>query len=400
MTDASTARGEAGESTPPLPRSTFLDLPGAVEGTGVNAGTPAHYGAFVAEQRPLAQRGPDSHGGGAIVDQGHLAVLRVTGSDRLTWLDSLTSQSLRGLRPGESAETLVLDPQGRIEHAVAVIDDGESAWLITEAAPAESLATWLGRMRFLLDVRVADVRGEFGVVATLDGDRDGDGLELGAAAPAGVPIVWRDPWATPPAGGTSYATADPHPGTDFPLRLHVLERSALAELARRAAAGSYRVAGLDALEALRIAAWRPRLGREVDSRALPHEFDWLRSAVHLSKGCYRGQETVAKVHNLGHPPRRLVALDLDGVTPEPGAPLHVAGDPERKLVGRITSVAQHHEEGPIALAIVKRALDPAATLASDVDEREVTAAQRVIVPTDAGRTVDVPRFARRPRPGA
>lgn len=381
-----------------LPRSPFLDLPGAVEGVGPDAGTPAHYGALVAEQRPLARGGASGLGADdalAVVDQGQLAVLRVEGSDRRSWLNSLTSQALTDLQPGESAETLLLDANGRLEHAVAVVDDGVSSWLITEGSHAADLASWLDRMRFMLDVRVIPEHEGYGVVATLgSGPTDESGPDLGAARPAGVPVVWHDPWATPPAGGVTYATEAPHPGEEWHLRLHVLERPALVELARRAGAGEWTLAGQDALEALRIAAWRPRLGREVDARTLPHEFDWMRSAVHLTKGCYRGQETVAKVHNLGHPPRRVVALDLDGILPEAGAPLHVAGDESQKMVGRITSVARHFEEGPIALAVVKRALDPGATLATDVDEREIAASQRVIVPTDAGRSVEVPRVRR------
>ena len=365
----------------PSPRSPFLDLPGAVAGDGPDAGTVAHYGALVADQRALAA-------GDAVVDQGHLGLVRVTGRDRLSWLDSITSQRLRDLALGVGAETLVLDAQGHLEHAAAVLDDGTATWLITEAARAEALASWLDRMRFLLDVRVDRPDAQYGVVATL-----GE-LELGAAAPGGLPLVWTDPWAAAPAGGVTYARAVPHPGESWTLRLHVLERPVLAELAQRAGAGEIALAGQDALEALRIAAWRPRVARDADGRAIPHEFDWLRSAVHLDKGCYRGQETVAKVHNLGRPPRRLVALDLDGATSPPGSPLYLAGDAAQAIVGRLTSVGQHHEEGPIALAIVKRQLDPDATLAVMFDEREVAASQRVIVPADAGRTVEVPRLPR------
>ncbi|MGO2112006.1 MAG: CAF17-like 4Fe-4S cluster assembly/insertion protein YgfZ, partial [Pseudoclavibacter sp.] len=329
-TNATTASGDSEGID--LPRSPFLDLEGAVEGEGPDAGMPAHYGGFVGEQRPLAAAGGDTP---AIVDQGHLAVLRVEGSDRRSWLDSMTSQSLAEMQPRESAETLLLDANGRLEHAVAVFEDGVSLWLITEGSHAASLASWLNRMRFMLDVRVVPEHESYGVVATLGG-APGDASrapDLGAASPNGVPIVWRDPWAAPPLGGVTYASADPYPGDAWRLDLHVLERPALAELARRAGAGAWPLAGNDALEALRIAAWRPRLGRDVDARTIPHELDWVRSAVHLTKGCYRGQETVAKVHNLGHPPRRIVALDLDGVTPEPGAALHVAGDESRKMVG-------------------------------------------------------------------
>jgi len=151
-------------------------------------------------------------------------------------------------------------------------------------------------------------------------------------------------------------------------------------------------AGLLATEALRIAAWRPRWSGEVDDRLLPHEADWIRSAVHLNKGCYRGQETVAKVHNLGHPPRRLAALHLDGsddVLPSPGDTVF-AGENE---VGQITSVARHYEDGPIALAMLSRRA-PAGDLVVRTDGTDIAAAQQVIVPADAGATADVPRLTR------
>jgi folate-binding protein YgfZ len=161
----------------------------------------------------------------------------------------------------------------------------------------------------------------------------------------------------------------------------------------RVASGEFAVAGTLAFDALRIAAWRPRFATEVDEKTIPHELDWLRTAVHLSKGCYRGQETVAKVHNLGHPPRRLVMLHLDGsegVHPERGAIVRLDG----KEVGTVTSSALHYELGPIALAVVKRSTDPAATLIVDADGTPVTAAQEVVVPPEAGAEAHVPRLPR------
>jgi folate-binding protein YgfZ len=135
------------------------------------------------------------------------------------------------------------------------------------------------------------------------------------------------------------------------------------------------VAGVWALEALRIAHGQPRLGLETDHRTIPHELGWLETAVHLDKGCYRGQETVARVHNLGRPPRRLVLLHLDGsesVLPEPGEPV-LLGD---RQVGTVTSAARHYELGPIALALVKRSTPADETLLAG----GVAAAQEVLVP--------------------
>lgn len=375
-------------------RSPLLALPGAVaDGAVADVAaadevvvgiTAAHYGDPVAEQRMLAA-------GRAIVDLSDRGVVTVTGPDRLAWLDSLTSQALATLAPGSSAETLLLDPNGRLEHSIRVIDDGATAWLLVDAAQAAPLAAWLDRMRFMMRVEVADATAEW---ATL-GQLLPQGAEplVAPAAPNGVPLLWRDPWAAVQAGGWQYAdAAAEHPARDFPAAELLVERARLAHVADAVRAGSLVAAGAWALEALRIAAWRPRMS-EVDERSIPHELDWLRSAVHLTKGCYRGQETVAKVHNLGHPPRRLVMLHLDGsdaLLPAPGAEVR-AGD---AAVGAVTSAARHHELGPIALAVVKRALDASAPLVVAVGNTLIAAAQQVIVPPDAGATANVPRLPR------
>lgn len=342
------------------------ERPGAV-------GSPAqHYGNPLGEQRALAD-------GRAIVELGDRDVLSITGPDRLSWLDSLTSQSLTGLAPGDSAETLLLDPSGRVEYAIRVLDDGDTTWLLLDAGQGAGLLAFLDRMRFMLRVEVADRTAEFGTVGSL-------GAEVPAAAPHGIPLVWHDPWKTVVAGGHQYASAADHPAGEWDYTETLVERS--ADLSSLPAAGTL------ALEALRIAAWRPRAATEVDATTIPHELDWLRSAVHLSKGCYRGQETVAKVHNLGHPPRRLVMLHLDGsdaVLPAPGSVVR-NGDAD---AGRVTASAMHHELGPVALAVVKRNTDPAATLSVVAEDGTVVAAaQQLIVPPDAGAAADVPRLPR------
>ena len=79
-------------------------------------------------------------------------MLAITGEDRLSWLDSLTSQSIAKLAPGESAETLLLDPTGRLEYDIRVLDDGVTTWLLLESAEAEGLHAWLSRMVFMLRV--------------------------------------------------------------------------------------------------------------------------------------------------------------------------------------------------------------------------------------------------------
>ncbi len=349
--------------------SPFAALPGAV------GSPPQHYGNPLGEQRALLY-------GPTIVDLSDRAVLAITGPDRLSWLDSLTSQAVTALQPGESAETLLLDPSGRLEYAVRLIDDGVTAWLLLEADEAPGLHAWLERMRFTLRVEVTDASARYATIGTL-------GLPgLPPAAPNGVGLVWHDPWRAVAAGGHQYARVERHPGAEWSYSEILIERSELAAAARLPAAGTL------ALEALRIAAWRPRRAMEADERSIPHELDWLRSAVHLSKGCYRGQETVAKVHNLGHPPRRLVLLHLDGsegVLPGHGD-IVLSDDRE---VGRVTSAALHYELGPIALAVIKRSTDPAAHLVvRSAEGVAIAAAQELIVPPDAGATADIPRLPR------
>lgn len=353
--------------------SPLLARPGAVDaavlepGTGAG-GVAAHYGDPIGEQRLLV-------GGAALVDLSDRGIVTVTGPDRLSWLNSITSQQLTGLAVGVSAESLVLSPKGHIEHALHVVDDGERTWLIVEPGTAPALVTWLDSMRFMLRVTVADVSGEYAVLA-----RCGEVTtqsDLGVVAPV---AVWRDPWPAVEAGvlvgdTAAYGPVQGHPGLQWSLTEMVVPRADLADLAERP---DLSWAGSWALEALRVAAWRPRLNAETDHRTIAHELDWLRTAVHLHKGCYRGQETIARVHNLGRPPRRLVFLHLDGSgheLPAPGGPVRLG----ERVVGHLTSVARHHEDGPIALALVKRNTDPQAVLLVGPDDALVSAAQTVVV---------------------
>lgn len=358
------------ETVAPRPPSPLLARRGAVAATGPDDGVAWHHGDPTAEQRALAR-------GAAVVDQSHLGVVTVTGPDRLSWLHSITSQQLTDLPPRTSTETLVLSPHGHVEHAAGVVDDGTTTWLVSETAPA--LAAWLDRMRFMMRVEVADVTQEW---AALGEPVDAEGVE-------GEPVTWRDPWPRTLAGGTRYGPADDeHPGAERAWRLVLVPRAELtAAVAAREAAG-WRLAGTWATEALRVEAYRPRFSHEVDHRTIPHELDWLRTAVHLHKGCYRGQETIARVHNLGRPPRRLVLLHLDGsghLLPEAGAEVSLGGRP----VGTVTSVARHHELGPVALAVLKRSADATADVVVACEGGDVSATQEVVVPGE-GVSVDRP----------
>ncbi len=328
--------------------SPLLARPGAVPAQGTDSGVAAHYGDPYAEQRTLTRAAGQ-------VDRSHRDIVRVTGPDRLSWLHSLTTQDLEHLQPGTSAQALVLSPQGHIEHHLTLADDGTALWAHVEPGTAASLLAFLQSMQFLLRVEPAEVTGDFAVLTLMGPARP-------AAAPEGAVISMADSF-----------------GMDI-----VVPRERLPEISAALEHDGAAVAGLDAYEALRIAAHRPRLGLDTDHRALPHEVGWIESAVHLTKGCYRGQETVARVHNLGHPPRRLVFLHLDGS--EDRLPGH--GDPvtiDGTQVGFTGSVARHFELGPIGLALIKRTVPVDAPLRAG----GVPAAQEVIVPPDAGANVTI-----------
>ena len=299
--------------------SPLLELPGAVAAEGIDAGVAAHYGSFNREQRTLVD-------GEGFVDLSHRDVLRIAGPDRLTWLHSLTTQHLTDLPSGEWTQALVLSPNGHVEHAFTGVDDGEALTVHTEPGSGGALLEFLQRMVFMIRVEITEVTEEIAV----------------AWRPKGYDLVPRERL-------TTYAEA----------------------------AGP--ACGLWAFEALRIARGEPRFGLDTDHRTIPNEAGWIPSAVHLDKGCYRGQETVARVHTLGRPPRRLTLLHLDGSEnrlPERGADLK-HGD---KVVGFVGSSARHHELGPIALALVKRNVPLDATLEAD----GLVAAQEVIVDPEVG----------------
>ncbi len=357
--------------------SPLLSRPGAVEAAGADAGVAAHYGEPLREQRALAA-------GTAVVDLSHRGVVSVTGPDRLGWLNTLSSQQVAGLQPNESSELLLLSVQGRIDFDARVIDDGATTWLIVEAAEAAPLAEFLNRMKFMLRVEIADVSADWAVVGSTKVVPEWSSL-----------LAWQDPWPHVGAGGYSYATVPEanHPGLDRPWFEYLVPADDLEETV-----AGRPLAGVLAAEALRVAAWRPRIGAETDDKTIPHELDLLRTAVHLAKGCYKGQETIARVHNLGHPPRRLVFLQLDGsqhTLPEAGSPV-LAG--ERK-VGAVTSVAQHFEMGPVALAVIKRSVAPDEILTVLDGDEPYPAVQELIVAPDAGQVVGRQTgFLRGPRP--
>jgi folate-binding protein YgfZ len=317
--------------------SPLLSLPGAVPAEGRDEGVAAHYGDLFREQRSLAD-------GKGFVDLSHRGVVTVSGEERLSWLHLLLTQHVTDLSPGQATEALILTAHGHIEHALYLVDDGETVWAHVEPGTREALIGYLESMKFFYKAEVADRTDDFAVVH----------LPAGSIAEVPEGVVVRE-------------TAH---GRDL-----FLPRADLESFG--AAAGP--AVGILAYEALRVESHRPRLGFETDHRTIPHELGWIGTAVHLQKGCYRGQETVARVHNLGKPPRRLVFLHLDGSEvhlPPPGTPVRLASEgAEGRQLGFVTTSARHYELGPIALALVKRNVPVDAELLAG----DTAAAQETVV---------------------
>jgi folate-binding protein YgfZ len=330
-----------------------------------------HFGDPMIEQRKLSE-------GDALCLLDNQGVIAVSGIDRLSWLHSLLSQNLKNLVPGESAEALLLDPQGRIEQVIKVIDDGETTWLMVDKSHTEALLTWLQKMVFRMKVEITDRSAQFATVGATTASPEISFLSNDH------PLIWKDQWPGVVAGGYRYSTR----AVDYTWFEHLVEGAKLDQLL----AGKV-LAGTMAADGLRVAAGRPKAINEVDEKSLPHELDLLSTAVHLSKGCYRGQESVAKVHNLGHPPRRLTFLHLDGsehALPDVGDEIRVLG--EEKTRGKITSVAQHFDMGPIALAVISRSVPEDAALEVVGKHGSIAATQEIIVPQSAGSVANIPKL--------
>ena len=291
---------------------------------GPDKGAIWHFAEPVKEQRAI-------EAGTAWADLSHLFVVAVSGEDRLKWLHDLTTQFLNDLGVGIWKSAMILDPQGHVEYQFNLVDDGTTTWLVLDPGYADTLVAYLTKMKFMLRVDVRDATSEFAVL--------------------------RAPGATTDLGG--------------PFAL--VPRNEVAQMAVTFNAVATQV-GTWALDAERVAAHRPRIGFETDHKSIPNELGVLNGAVHMNKGCYRGQETVAKIYNLGNPPRRLVMLHLDGSDvgfPATGTKVENDG----VVVGFIGTVARHHELGTIALAMIKRNTPIDATLTVD----GIPASQQVIV---------------------
>ncbi len=331
-------------------------------------GVAAHYGSPFREERALRT-------GGAFTDLSCLDILDISGPDTLSWLSSLSTQDVQNLRPGDSSELLFLDPKGHIEYAAGALASESGLLLLLDPGYGASLADFLLSMRFMKRVEIVE-RSDLTALGYVFPD-DESATHQGYP-PQPEPLIWRDPWPHTAQKSATYGPEDArHRACGIRRVIEILAQENLTARAAQLLKEGLTPAGYVAWEALRISLWRPSIKEVIPGHTLPHELDWLRSAVHLSKGCYRGQEAVAKLVNLGRTPRRLTYLYLEGPDdslPAPGSEITSEG----KTVGTLMSVSRTWEEGPVALALLTRSL-PAS---SSLEIGKFLASQEVIVALD------------------
>lgn len=329
-----TVSGTAADTAAAAGATEELDAPLGAE----QASVAWHYGAPLVEQRHLRE---DC----GIVDRSYYRIIEITGEDRLTYLNTLFSQKVDEAAPGTVTEALNLDANGHVLHHMIFTILEDSVLIDVSPAGFDSLLKYLNMMVFWSKVEIKEA--ERAIISVM-GPRSPEVLvnaglafpQLGKATSVGNSYVRHLGW---PSGG----------------RVDVLVRRAdlVGAWDALTAAGAAPV-GLMGWEAERVVALRPEMALDVDEKTIPHEVPrWIASeldaaAVHLDKGCYRGQETVSRVHNVGRSPRVLVMLQLDGsaTLPEPGDTVTMG----KRAVGRVGTVVQHADFGPIALALVKR----------------------------------------------
>jgi len=317
---------------------------------------PAHRGDPLAEQRAMSR-------GAAVVDRGHRGVIAVTGPERLGWLHLLLTQHVSELPADTGTEALVLDINGRVLHHMVVAHTADTVFLDTEPGDVPELLGYLQKMVFWSKVEPRDATAELAALSVVGPDT------ADVLAGAGVAVPER-PHGTLALADGGFVRRMDWPGPDAADLL--VPRHAQAAWWERLTAAGARPAGTLAFEALRVEALHPRLHLDTDDRTIPHEVGWIGSAVHLTKGCYRGQETVARVANIGRPPRRMVLLHLDAgdeTLPVPGDQVLRDG----RSVGRVGTVTLHHELGPVALALVKRNVPVDAELTAGEADRATPA---------------------------
>jgi len=261
-------------------------------------GATPHFGDPSGEQWAL-------EAGRALVRRPDLAVISVSGADRLTWLTSLASQIVTGLVPGESRELLILSPEGRVEHWAGASDDGEALHLIVERSDVDSFVAFLDSMRFALRVAVSECD-----VVVFSSVRAGANTADSVVGLPGLLWTWEDPWPGVVEGGAAYFQGERHPGARTPMMFHAVSRQAADEVeAAFDDLGAPYVVKDDALAA----------GRATATAQAPDGVTHARRLEHIDG-------YVSFTHDAGHEDSI-----IRSVTPNPGAYTVLPGGARMKL---------------------------------------------------------------------
>lgn len=267
--------------------------------------------------------------------------VHVTGRDRLDLLHRMSTNDINGIAVGEARQTVLTTAIARIVDAPWVLNRGETALLVTGAGRATAIRRWLaGYIFFRDDVKLTDASAELGQIGIF-GKRAAEIAEAlwpGAAALAEDHFGERDDvlaWRGRPLAGGGYTFIAPAAKLD-------------ALIAQAVAAGAI-PAGDETYQLLRLAAGQPETGHELTEEYLPLEAN-LWHAVSFTKGCYIGQEIIARMESRGKLARRLVGLKLTAPVAE-GVEVK-AGE---TVVGQVTSTGVLPDHGPVALAFLKTA---------------------------------------------
>ncbi|MGN6586474.1 MAG: CAF17-like 4Fe-4S cluster assembly/insertion protein YgfZ [Solirubrobacterales bacterium] len=289
-----------------------------------------------------------------LLDRSQRGKLLVNGAEAADYLQGQLTNDIEALEPGDGLYAALLDRKGHMQGDMRVLRPGEQTdlWLDTEPEAIEAVRRHLQMYKIGREVEVRDVSEEQAILALI-GPR--------AVEVAGSAALPENTCEEVTIGGARCLAVGTAVGIDVFAPAAERDRAWAARLGAGAAEVSP-----EAAEIVRIEAGRPRFGAEMGSETMPAEAGIVEQAVSFTKGCYIGQETVARLHYKGKPNRHLRGLRLSAPAPA-GAPLRLG----EKEVGRLGSAAVSPALGSIGLAILRREAEPGATVA--VGEDGVTA---------------------------
>ena len=286
-------------------------------------------------------------GGCGLVDRSERGKLALTGSEAKEFLQGQVTNDIEALSEGEGCYAAFLDHKGKMQGDLRVLDLGHELWLDCERVALQDLFNMIRRYKLGLDVELHKRTLERGLLSLIGPDArriaGGDLPETEHACAGGE------------LGGVPVARVVTDLGVDVICTSEGLARVRAA----LEAAGAVPVSE-EAAEVLRVESGRPRYGLDLDQSVIPQEAGLNERAVSFTKGCYVGQETVARLHYRGKPNRHLRGLRLSEPAPS-GAELRLG----EKVVGRLGSVVVSPRLGPIALALVRREASPGDRLTVD-----------------------------------